>query len=63
MIILREKQKRVNSFEGVVDNSDFIHEEAAWKKPYFLEQEAAVDRFRESLKCSSEHGVSRALRG
>ena len=28
MIILREKQKKVNSFKGVVVNSDFVHEEA-----------------------------------
>ena len=64
MIILRKKQKKVNSFKGVVVNSDFVHEEAAKKsRIFFLEQEAAVDRLEEFLKCSSEHRVSRALRG
>ena len=29
MIILREKQKKMNSFIGVVVNSDFVYEEAA----------------------------------
>ena len=33
------------------------------KPNFFLEQEAAVDRLEEFLKCSSEHRVSRALRG
>ena len=32
------------------------------KAEFFFEQEAAVDRLEEFLKCSSEHRVSRALR-
>ena len=65
MIILRKKQKRVKSLEGVVVNSDFVHEEAAQRSRIFFKagsgwrQIRGISSVHQNMECLAHYEGSK----